>query len=148
VILALVVSTLLLLLAVGLRRDQVRREVALSELRELAEKLDGWANMERSLPIRLEIVFPKTAAKVDRRFEYVDKKRRDLALSGSMPVAVVVGREPLELTFSSPGRAVLLCRQLDFQVKWFTDDELAQQRGKEDKKLKQDQRIQRTKARS
>ncbi len=141
VILALTVSAVLLLLAVGLRRDQARRKLVLNDLREVAHTLDRWVHEQGvltghpALPRDLQDVFGESMPSINERFEYASPEKRHLAVRGEMPVALIVPREPVKLTLGGAGRPVLLCQKASFQVKWFTEEELVRQRQKEDHKV-------------
>ena len=138
VILALAMSVVLLLLALGFRRDQVRRQVALDDLGRLAAFLDRWVQQQAALPARLPAVVSAGDAKFIEQFEYAPLEKRRLALKGQRPVVLICSRQPMDLTLSPSGRAVLLCRRTAFQVKWMSETEVAAQRRNEDRRLAKD----------
>ncbi len=143
ILLALAVSMVLLLVALGLRRDQIRREAARAELRVLSDALERWVHEHRTLPRELQAISNKIQGKMDLdRWEYASRERRSLATQGSMPVALVTDRLDHHQLFGEDGRPVLLCRRrAPFQVKWLSNRELERQRRREEKRLEEDRSL-------
>jgi hypothetical protein len=132
IVLALVASALLLLLALGLRRDQVRREQALEELRAVADRLDRWVHENGALPRGFALVFGESeAAELAKRFEYTDEDRLRLTIGGALPIALAFGKEPRRLTLISLGRPVMFYSRGNFDVRWLDESEFIQHRGRE-----------------
>jgi hypothetical protein len=124
-------SMALLLAAVVVRRDQVRRESSLKDLRVLAVAMDRWVHAQMSLPPDLQAIAGDKLPDVDGEFEYTDINRRILAIQRGQIVALVFARRPVKLILGQSGRGVLLCRQADFDVKWMSEAEFAAQRSAE-----------------
>jgi hypothetical protein len=135
VILALIAAVLLVLLAVGLRRDQVARDSALQDLRPVADAMERWVHVQGALPNDLSLVLAAEGKTAADRFVYIGRDRRLLAYAGYMPVVLVYGRRPVSQTFRENGRPTLLCKRTSFQLKWMTEGEFGRQRRLEDELL-------------
>ncbi len=135
VILALLVSVGLLLLALGLRRDQVVRESALDDLRQLTDRFQSWVAEHGTLPENLRQVYGESSQEVIDRFDYAAAERREHALVARVPVILLIARKPTKLAMFGDGRPVLLCRGLDFQVKWLTEQDVTRQHHIEDRDI-------------
>ena len=149
-ILVLLGSTVLLLAAVGMRRDYRRREAAVDDMRRLGGVFDKWVlgqshSIQRDgqwlrqrgrLPESLDALGPSVQG-LASRYVYVGSQRRLLADEGESAVVVVFAREPVELTLGAAGRPVLFYKRGNFQAAWKNEKDFAAQRRAEDRQIEE-----------
>ncbi len=147
-ILVLLASTVLLLAAVGLRRDYRRRQAVVDDIGRFGIVFNNWMKdqsyyVQRDgqwlprrgrLPENLGTLGP-SAEGFASRYAYADLQRRLLADEGDSKVAVVFGREPVELTLGVAGRPVLLYKRGNFQAAWMSEKDFADQRRAEAREI-------------
>lgn len=131
VLVALAVSTLLLLLALGLRRDQIVRQGALEDMQLIEDAMASYVHASRALPGDLGAILSQPLESLKDSLSYAELDRLKLAAMGQTPVALVYDLSPRNQVFSQDGRAVLLCKGIWFQVKWLTEQQFLRQRARE-----------------
>ncbi|MBN1342230.1 MAG: hypothetical protein JXQ73_06100 [Phycisphaerae bacterium] len=134
----LLIATVLVLLGVGVRRDQKRRASAVNDMRGVAEALKRWMDTHGRLPNDLRDVDGEALQSVNVRFVYADAGRRALAAAGQESVALVMERSPHRRFLGEDGRAVLLWKPGTYQVIWMGQEQLAGQRRSEERRLEQE----------
>jgi len=147
-ILVLLASTVLLLAAVGLRRDCRRRQAVVEDIGRLGIVFDDWMrgqshHIQRDgqwirqrgrLPGSLDALGP-SAGGFASRYAYADLQRRLLADEGESRVAIVFARAPTELTLGAAGRPVLLYKRGKLQAAWMSENDFAAQRRAEQREI-------------